>query len=113
MSLIWLIIKSIKLIKKFKIKTKIKVKAIRILVQVGEIGSMRKRDILTPIGITIGFIMIMLAIVSNEGQDGLSIFIDIAAIFIVIGGLIGSLFINFKFEQIKSVTKVKIGRAHV
>src|SRR5699024_4923754 len=67
---------------------------------------MRKRDILTPIGITIGFIMIMLAIVSNEGQDGLSIFIDIAAIFIVIGGLIGSLFINFKFEQIKSVTKV-------
>ena len=67
---------------------------------------MRKRDILTPIGITIGFIMIMLAIVSNGGREGLAIFIDIAAIFIVIGGLIGSLFINFKFEQIKLVTKV-------
>lgn len=67
---------------------------------------MRKRDILTPIGITIGFIMIMLAIVSNGGQEGLAVFVDIAAIFIVIGGLIGSLFINFKFEQIKSVKKV-------
>lgn len=67
---------------------------------------MRKRDVLTPVGITIGFVMIMLAIVSNGGREGLAIFIDIAAIFIVIGGLIGSLFINFKFEQMKSVTKV-------
>ena len=67
---------------------------------------MRKRDLLTPVGITIGFIMIMLAILSNGGQEGLAIFIDIAAIFIVIGGLIGSLFINFKFEQMKTVTKV-------
>lgn len=67
---------------------------------------MRKRDVLTPIGITLGFIMIMLAIVSNGGREGLAIFIDIASIFIVIGGLIGSLFINFKFEQIKSVRKV-------
>lgn len=67
---------------------------------------MRKRDLLTPVGITIGFIMIMLAILSNGGREGLAIFIDIAAIFVVIGGLIGSLFINFKYEQIKSVTKV-------
>ena len=67
---------------------------------------MRKRDLLTPVGITIGFIMIMLAILSNGGQEGLAIFVDIAAIFIVIGGLIGSLFINFKFEQMKTVTKV-------
>ena len=67
---------------------------------------MRKRDILTPIGITIGFIMIMLAIVSNGGREGLAIFIDIAAIFIVIGGLIGSLFINFKMEEIKLVPEV-------
>ena len=69
-------------------------------------AQVRKRDILTPLGITIGFIMIMIAIVSNGGSEGLAIFIDIAAIFIVIGGLIGSLFINFKFEQIKLVTKV-------
>src|SRR5690625_1421455 len=62
---------------------------------------MRKRDILTPIGITVGFIMIMIAILSSGGRDGVVNFIDIASIFIVIGGLIGSLLINFKFEQIK------------
>lgn len=62
---------------------------------------MRKRDILTPIGITVGFIMIMLAILSNGGREDLRNFIDIASIFIVIGGLIGSLLINFKYEQIK------------
>lgn len=77
-----------------------------LLVRIGESNSMRKRDVLTPVGITIGFIMIMLAIVLNGGREGLAIFIDIAAIFIVIGGLIGSLFINFKFEQMKSITKV-------
>src|SRR5690625_5831544 len=67
---------------------------------------MRKRDILTPIGITFGFIMIMLAILSNGGREGLNNFLDIASIFIVIGGLIGSLLINFKFEQLKLFTTV-------
>lgn len=67
---------------------------------------MRKRDILTPLGITVGFIMIMIAILSSGGREGLSNFVDIASIFIVIGGLIGSLFINFKYEQIKLITTV-------
>lgn len=67
---------------------------------------MRKRDILTPIGITLGFIMIMLAILSNGGREGLLSFMDIASIFIVIGGLIASLLINFKQEQIKLSGKV-------
>lgn len=67
---------------------------------------MRKRDLLTPIGITFGFIMIMLAILSNGGREGVITFIDIASFLIVIGGLIGSLLINFKFEQIKLVGKV-------
>lgn len=66
---------------------------------------MRKRDLLTPIGITFGFIMIMLAIVSSGG-DSASSFMDIASIFIVIGGLIASLLINFKREQIKLTGKV-------
>src|SRR5699024_9208864 len=67
---------------------------------------MRKRDILTPIGITLGFIMIMMAILSNGGSEGLRSFMDIASIFIVIGGLIASLLINFKREQIKLDGKV-------
>ncbi|HLS35938.1 MAG TPA: flagellar motor protein MotP [Bacillota bacterium] len=67
---------------------------------------MRKRDLLTPIGITLGFIMIMLAIVSSTGGDGAGTFIDIAAIFIVIGGVVASLFINFKMDQIRLATRV-------
>ena len=67
---------------------------------------MRKRDILTPIGITVGFIMIALAILSNGGREGVTNFIDIASFFIVIGGLIGSLLINFKYEQIRLFTSV-------
>ncbi|MFZ3578242.1 flagellar motor protein MotP [Virgibacillus sp. DJP39] len=67
---------------------------------------MRKRDILTPIGITLGFIMIMMAILASGGTEGFMSFLDVAAIFIVIGGLIASLLINFKMEQIKLTFKV-------
>lgn len=67
---------------------------------------MRKRDLLTPIGITLGFIMIMLAIISADGTEGAASFFDIASVFIVIGGLIASLLINFKMEQIKLTNKV-------
>ena len=62
---------------------------------------MKKRDILTPIGITFGFMFIMTAILASGGREGLSTFIEVAAILIVIGGIISSLLINFKFEQIK------------
>lgn len=61
---------------------------------------MRKRDILTPIGITLGFIMIGMAIVAQAGSSGFVAFFDIASMFIVLGGLIASLFITFKKEQI-------------
>ncbi|MFC0300925.1 flagellar motor protein MotP [Virgibacillus soli] len=66
---------------------------------------MRKRDLLTPIGITLGFIMIMLAILSSGGEK-VSSFIDISSILIVIGGMIASLLINFKMEHIKLTNKV-------
>lgn len=67
---------------------------------------MRKRDLLTPIGITLGFIMIMLAITAQEGTEGLARFVDISSIFIVLGGVIASLFINFKMEQMKTARVV-------
>lgn len=62
---------------------------------------MSKRDILTPIGITVGFIMISAAILSSGGREGFITFVDVASVFIVIGGMTGSLLINFKFEQMK------------
>lgn len=67
---------------------------------------MRKRDLLTPIGITVGFIIIMLAILSNAGVQGFRSFLDVASILIVIGGVVGSLLINFNMEQIKLTGRV-------
>ncbi|MFC2948675.1 flagellar motor protein MotP [Virgibacillus sediminis] len=67
---------------------------------------MRKRDILTPFGITLGFIMIMLAILWNGGTEGAASFVDVASIFIVIGGLVASMLITFKIEQIKTANSV-------
>src|SRR5699024_10852374 len=67
---------------------------------------MRKRDILTPIGITLGFIMIMLAILTKGGREGFASFLDIASIFVVIGGLVASLLIRFKMEHIKLANRV-------
>lgn len=65
------------------------------------VKNMKKRDLLTPIGITLGFIMIAMAIVSNSGSSGIAAFVDVASILIVIGGVIASLLINFKMKQIK------------
>ncbi|GAB4074963.1 flagellar motor protein MotP [Barrientosiimonas marina] len=62
---------------------------------------MRKRDVLTPIGITLGFIMLMLAILFKGGTQGTKFFLDISSIFVVMGGVAASLLINFKTEQIK------------
>lgn len=67
---------------------------------------MKKRDILTPIGITLGFIMIILAIMSNGEAEEAASFIDVAGIMIVIGGLIGSMLITFNFDQIKLTGKI-------
>lgn len=62
---------------------------------------MTKRDILTPIGITLGFIMIIFAVISSGNSNSLTSFLDVPSIFIVIGGVIGSMLINFNFNQIK------------
>ncbi|MEN1968189.1 flagellar motor protein MotP [Lentibacillus sp. N15] len=67
---------------------------------------MKKRDILTPFGITLGFIIIMLAILTSGGREGAVTFLDLSSILIVIGGLVASLMINFKMERMKLTSKV-------
>lgn len=67
---------------------------------------MTKRDILTPIGITLGFIMIIFAIVSSGNLSSMATFFDVASIFIVLGGVIASMLITFNFEQIKLTGRV-------
>jgi chemotaxis protein MotA len=67
---------------------------------------MTKRDILTPIGITVGFMMLIFAIASSGELNDVSIFLDITAVFIVLGGVFASLLITFKFEQLKLTGRV-------
>ena len=67
---------------------------------------MRKRDFLTPIGITLGFIMLMLAIMTNSGTEGVASFADIPSVFIVLGGLVASMLVTFKMDQIKLTGKI-------
>ncbi|WP_078379373.1 flagellar motor protein MotP [Sutcliffiella halmapala] len=67
---------------------------------------MKKFDILTPIGLVLGFAMIMLGIISSSGIAGSLYFIDITSIFIVIGGTLGALLVNFNLQEIKSMPRV-------
>ncbi|MCF3943291.1 flagellar motor protein MotP [Oceanobacillus alkalisoli] len=67
---------------------------------------MTKKDILTPIGITVGFMMIIFAISTNGETGNILIFLDVPSIFIVLGGVVGSLLISFKLEQIKLTGRV-------
>ncbi|SIS52251.1 flagellar motor protein MotP [Salimicrobium flavidum] len=66
---------------------------------------MSKRDILTPIGITLGFIMIMVGITFNGGIGGLRSFIQATSVFIVLGGTLAALLVNFNMTDIKLAYK--------
>ncbi|MFC4403630.1 flagellar motor protein MotP [Gracilibacillus xinjiangensis] len=67
---------------------------------------MKKRDIFTPIGITVGFLMIMFGIISSGGMGGFAGFLQVSSIFIVLGGLVAALLVNFNMQQIKSLKDV-------
>ncbi len=67
---------------------------------------MKKTDILTPIGITLGLVMISFGIISSAGVGGFVAFIQVASIIIVLGGLMAALLINFNIDQVKSMGRV-------
>ncbi|WP_431804491.1 flagellar motor protein MotP [Halobacillus andaensis] len=67
---------------------------------------MSKRDFLTPIGITLGFIMVMFGILTNAGLDGVTSFMQVSSVVIVLGGLAAALLVNFNFNEIKLTFRV-------
>ncbi|TFB25068.1 flagellar motor protein MotP [Filobacillus milosensis] len=67
---------------------------------------MKKKDILTPVGIALGATMILMGIYFNSGPDGFSTFLQMSSFIIVIGGLLGALFINFDLKEMKLTWKV-------
>ncbi|NEU29969.1 flagellar motor protein MotP [bacterium LRH843] len=67
---------------------------------------MKKIDAMTPIGITLGVIVLLLAVFSNAGPSGLLSFIDLPSIFIVCGGVAAAIAITFSKTELKMVPKV-------
>lgn len=64
---------------------------------------MKKFDILTPIGIVLGFALIVLAVVLASGFAGLPIFISLSSIVTVVGGLIASILVHYGIDELKEL----------
>ncbi|QFT90223.1 Chemotaxis protein PomA [Bacillus sp. THAF10] len=62
---------------------------------------MKKKDLLTPIGLVLGFAMIMFGIINNSGIMGATSFIDFPSLLIVLGGTIGALLITFNMKEMQ------------
>ncbi|MBX0359062.1 flagellar motor protein MotP [Halobacillus sp. Nhm2S1] len=67
---------------------------------------MTKKDLLTPIGITVGFAMVMFGIMANAGFGGFKSFIQVSSILIVLGGLAAAILVNFNMNEVKLTFRV-------
>ncbi|MGD9677411.1 MAG: MotA/TolQ/ExbB proton channel family protein [Vulcanibacillus sp.] len=60
---------------------------------------MRKLDIMTPIGLIAGLVLIYLAIIITGSYAGAKIFISVSSMITVFGGLTAALLVNFNSEE--------------
>jgi len=67
---------------------------------------MKRRDILTSLGIVFGLLMISYGIFSSAGLFGFLSFVDVPSFIIVFGGVIAGILINFNFSQVKLMGRV-------
>ncbi|WP_088103847.1 flagellar motor protein MotP [Halalkalibacter urbisdiaboli] len=67
---------------------------------------MKKFDFLTPIGIVLGLVVMLLAVLTNAGISGLVFMLDIASILIVFGGFIAAIIITFSLVELKTMPRV-------
>lgn len=65
---------------------------------------MKKQDILTPIGLLL--VMVVLIIGIAKGDAGISVFIDIPSLAITLGGSLAAVLITFSIEDIKQMPKI-------
>lgn len=63
---------------------------------------MRKWDILTPIGVALGFALIYIAISMGSG---IGLFFSLSSFFITVGGSFAALLVNYRWAQIVNVFK--------
>ena len=67
---------------------------------------MKKFDLLTPVGLILGILMVMFGILTKAGFTGVSSFIDIPSVFIVFGGVTAATLITFNLKDLKLLIKV-------
>ncbi|QHS23046.1 flagellar motor protein MotP [Virgibacillus sp. MSP4-1] len=67
---------------------------------------MKRKDILTPIGIFLGLTMVLFGIYTNGGFGGVSSFVQASSILVVLGGLLGAILINFSLKDLKLTLRV-------
>ncbi len=65
---------------------------------------MKRKDILTPIGLLLGISLILVSILN--GEVGLVAFYDVLSIFITIGGSFAALLITFPLDEMKLVARM-------
>ncbi|OEF97585.1 flagellar motor protein MotP [Vulcanibacillus modesticaldus] len=69
---------------------------------------MKKNDHLTLIGMILGIVLIFIAIVIGGSFAGAKIFFSVSSLLTVVGGLIASLMVNFKTNELKeAISAVK------
>lgn len=64
---------------------------------------MFRKDILTPLGILFGFLVISVSIYLVAGYDGLLGFVSVSSLFIAVGGLTASIFVAFGAREVKNM----------
>ncbi|MDQ0338410.1 chemotaxis protein MotA [Caldalkalibacillus uzonensis] len=69
-------------------------------------SAVRQRDWLTPLGIFLGFGIIIIAIYLAGGIEGLSGFVSLSSFVTVVGGLTASLFVGFGGQEVKNMFSV-------
>lgn len=67
---------------------------------------MKKLDLLTPIGILFGIVVISLSITANRGIESFLMFIDLSSILIVFGGVLAAMFVSFSLKDMKLLVNV-------
>ncbi|SDI78827.1 MotA/TolQ/ExbB proton channel family protein [Natribacillus halophilus] len=71
---------------------------------------MKKLDMLTPVGLILGLVVVGSAIYLNAGTDAVILFMQLASVFIVFGGVAAALLVNFSGKELMRLpTIVKQG----
>lgn len=64
---------------------------------------MKKLDILTPVGLIAGFVLIIIAVIVASGVAGLPTFVSVSSVVTVLGGLVASILVNYGIEELKEL----------